>query len=122
MQRSQWSAPVSSDTAARRAGGRRRYNAERKAHAVARRRLLLEKLPTVVDLPRGIVRKLARELGVAPSTICRDLRRVCRPLPDAEVQRYLDSFKAETARLLREELERERCALSLARNTNDVLE
>ena len=64
-----WTDPTSNSEAARRAGGRRRYNAMRQTRALAR-------LEQVLNLKRAgwSQRQIARALGVHPSTICRDLR------------------------------------------------
>lgn len=70
-----WSAPTTPEAAARRAGGRRHYNAWRKA--LAFRRLHLEVASRLFAqgslFRRGIQAELARELGVSRSTICRDI-------------------------------------------------
>ena len=78
----------SPDAVARRAGGRRRYNAERQAEAIARRLKILELVGASWILsPRGLQAQLARYFGVNRSTICRDMEalreewrhtRVCR--------------------------------------------
>ncbi len=59
----------------RRAGGRRRYNKERQALAFMRRMLILHHLFTH-GCPPGTLSALASELGVARSTISRDVRRL----------------------------------------------
>ncbi len=69
-----WNAPVSADVAARRAGGRRRYNAWRRDMAFLRRceqvfPLLLKYGPW----DRGTQARIARELNVSRATICRDV-------------------------------------------------
>lgn len=66
-----WS-PVSPDVAARRAGGRRRYNADRQADALLRRSRVAELL-VEYGLDRGAQSRMAEELGVHRSTISRDL-------------------------------------------------
>lgn len=80
-----WSAPTTPEAAARRAGGRRRYNAQRKFVAEYRRTILRELLFAKGRLrERGVQAKLARDLGVSRATICRDIRvllRECQPCP-----------------------------------------
>ncbi len=66
-----WS-PVSADLAARRAGGRRRYNADRRADALLRRHLVAQMLGEY-GFERGAQSRMAEELGVHRSTISRDL-------------------------------------------------
>lgn len=72
-----WSAPTSSDVVARRAGGRKRYNAVRHLLAELRRteinRLLLED-PDVHVFRRGIQSRIAERLKVHRSTISRDFQ------------------------------------------------
>jgi hypothetical protein len=69
-----WSAETSATEAARRAGGRRRYNAHRQALALYRRRKLARMLRAKDMLTRGYQARLARKLGVSRSTVCRDVR------------------------------------------------
>ncbi len=70
-----WSAPTTPDVAARRAGGRRRYNAWRQQKAQHRRTILSHLLSVKGRLfEKGIQARLARELGVSRSTLCRDIR------------------------------------------------
>jgi hypothetical protein len=58
----------------RRAGGRRRYNAERQAEARARRAAIVAMLgDTIILNPRGVQTLLANYFGVNRSTICRDV-------------------------------------------------
>ena len=64
---------VSNDVAQRRAGGRRRYNAQRRAQCGARRRLVLRVL-LQHGRPEGLQTALAAQLGVSRATICRDVR------------------------------------------------
>lgn len=64
---------VDSETAARRAGGRRRYNRERQDAAAVRRYLLVQMLDER-SLDWGAQTQMAEALGVHRSTICRDLR------------------------------------------------
>jgi hypothetical protein len=109
-----WSAPAPADTVYHRAGGRRRYNAQRGLAAMVRRikvaqLVLQEKAAVVVPKVkpdyaasmhralvaignRGMQARIARELGVSASTVCRDLKRLKRELgiwpatPDAMSQ------------------------------------
>jgi hypothetical protein len=83
--RGHWSEQTSWDEVCRRAAGRRHYNSVRRFRATYRRcelaRLLLVK-GGLTD--RGTQARLARELGVSRSTICRDVARLlreCRPCP-----------------------------------------
>ena len=72
-----WSAPT--ESYARRAGGRRRYNAQRQFIAEYRRTQLSRLLFCKgAFLEHGIQARLARELGVSRSTICRDLQTLLR--------------------------------------------
>ncbi len=61
------------DQAYRRAGGRRRYNKQRKAWALFRRLCILHHLHTH-GYQLGTLSALADEWGVHPSTIGRDVR------------------------------------------------
>jgi hypothetical protein len=93
-----WSEPVTAGEAARRAGGRRHYNAWRKTLAALRRSELVQLLIAQGGLARrkdgwpdcrigalGNGAALARQLGVSRSTVCRDLQKLLaglRPCPD----------------------------------------
>ncbi len=70
--RVQWSERVSDTEAARRAGGRRRYNAVRQFRAVLRRRKVA-RLYLEFGGGYGCQAEIARRLGVHPSTVSRDL-------------------------------------------------
>jgi hypothetical protein len=97
-----WPDLTTNDEAARRAGGRRNYNAFRQRQALQRRAkvlTMLKEYPNPVE--HGIRARLARELGVSRSTISRDLaflfyvpRETLPPLPrptsDAEWIRTLE--------------------------------
>lgn len=80
MRATNWSAATSDRAAALRAGGRRRYNAERRATRDHRRALLVQ----LVLRYRGwgfAYRNgaaLAAHLGVSRATICRDLAALMR--------------------------------------------
>lgn len=65
-------APTTPEAAARRAGGRRRYNRERQEGAFLRRYQVAELLDRY-GLDRGAQSRMAEELGVHRSTISRDL-------------------------------------------------
>lgn len=71
MSNKSW-APTDPDTAARRAGGRRRYNAARRDDALLRRHLVAEMLGEY-GFERGAQSRMAEVLGVHRSTISRDL-------------------------------------------------
>jgi hypothetical protein len=84
-----WTAPTSPAEAARRAGGRRHYNRWRQTVALIRRmkvsRLLRDRYSDahfgggkVRQFRWGAVKAIATELGVSPSTICRDLKELLR--------------------------------------------
>ena len=80
MDRADWGHPTDPETAARRAGGRRRYNAARQLIAAERRarvaRLVVDVLlATNGRVPRGLQTVIAERFGVHRSTICRDLQR-----------------------------------------------
>jgi hypothetical protein len=68
-----WSTPVSPTEAARRAGGRRRYNATRTFRAAVRRRQVIELL-FAHGFTYGSQRRAAEALGVSPATITRDTK------------------------------------------------
>ena len=67
-----WSAPVSDAEAARRAGGRRRYNAWRHFCAVWRRREVA-RLYLELGGGYGVQAAMARRLGVSQATVSRDM-------------------------------------------------
>src|SRR5262245_45486401 len=73
MKKRKWSTPISSGDAARRAGGRRRYNAQRQREMWERRFEILRICSTEGDLPHGAQRLLAERFGVNKSVISRDL-------------------------------------------------
>lgn len=71
---SKWYLFPSSNEVAKRAGGRRRYNAQRQEQALARRIAILELFGARVILnPRGAQALIARQLSMNRSTICRDI-------------------------------------------------
>jgi hypothetical protein len=80
-----WSAPTDSQAAYQRAGGRRGYNARRRFQADVRRwSLVLDLLFEYGLMTRGVLSRIARELGVSRSTVCRDRRALLtsfRPCP-----------------------------------------
>jgi DNA invertase Pin-like site-specific DNA recombinase len=67
-----WSRPVSAEVAAKRAGGRRHYNAIRREKAQARREQLI-KLVLRYGHERGARARIAERLGVSRRTLGRDL-------------------------------------------------
>jgi hypothetical protein len=69
-----WSVPTTPDVVNRRAGGRRHYNRWRQTLALIRRTKVSRLLVRYPFLPRGTVTAIARQLGVHPSTICRDIK------------------------------------------------
>lgn len=68
-----WGAPTDFDLVCRRAAGRRRYNAERRAEARERYKQVVEAVMSPNGRKRGSQAQLARALGVSRSTICRDV-------------------------------------------------
>lgn len=72
-----WSDFSSASEIAKRAGGRRRYNAQRQAKALTRRLAILELFGAQVILnPHGSQSILASHFGVNRSTICRDIEAI----------------------------------------------
>jgi hypothetical protein len=74
-----WSSPTSDAAAARRAGGRARYNATRRLQATLRRRELIERWEDLARSGRSLYdhgerARAAREFGVHPATITRDMK------------------------------------------------
>ena len=77
MERYEWSSWTDGDSAKRRAGGRKRYNSQRRKRADARREALTKTISKCPLMPlrfRGSITALAGAFGVSPSTISRDLR------------------------------------------------
>jgi hypothetical protein len=73
MKKRQWATQIDSGRAARRAGGRRRYNAQRQREMWERRFEIVRICSTEGDLPRGAQRLLAERFGVHKSVISRDM-------------------------------------------------
>jgi len=67
--------PQSAEEAYRRAGGRRRYHAQRKREAEERRARVAE-LVMRWGWVQGTQARIARELGVSEATISRDMRKI----------------------------------------------
>ena len=82
-----WSAKTDFDSVCKRAAGRRRYNAERRAEARERYKLVVEAIMPPEGRKRGSQAQLARALGVHRSTICRDVARWKRLLQEV-MRRY----------------------------------
>ena len=74
MRATNWTAQTDSQTAARRAGGRRRYNAWRRLLAHARLGAVVKEL-NEVGFSRGYQSEIARRLGVHRSTVHRDFKK-----------------------------------------------
>ena len=76
-ERHQWSQPTTADVAYRRAGGRRRRNAEQQLARAIRRHRLLDMMHDPNNplgfVERGWQTKAARTLCVDRATVCRDL-------------------------------------------------
>jgi len=74
---SNWSTPITNEQAARRAGGRRAYNAQRQLDALVRRSAVekawCEMALAEGPMTRGLQARLAERFGVSATTICRDL-------------------------------------------------
>ena len=82
MRRYEWNNWTDPETAKRRAGGRKRYNAQRQRKAEQRREIIsewLNKNPMAFFFPRGVHGLLAPLFGVHPSTIWRDLQYIIFP-------------------------------------------
>jgi len=96
MRATNWIAPTTVEIAARRAGGRRRFNRRRQ-------RMMTQRLCRIVEVLRrngwygrewGIRAKIARELGVSRATIARDLQNVERALIDpAYAKEWLQFYR-----------------------------
>jgi hypothetical protein len=71
-QTTNWKAKVSDAEAARRAGGRTHYNRVRQTQAAQRRRKVLALLGRYGWRKWGVISRIARELGVDRSVVCRD--------------------------------------------------
>jgi hypothetical protein len=75
---STWSDPVSNDEAHARAAGRRQYNETRSFEAMMRSAQVIGML-NERGFARGVQAQIARELGVARSTVSRDVMRALAP-------------------------------------------
>lgn len=77
-QMTNWSKPASDSEAARRAGGRRRYNSVRNLQAVMRRMEVINLVNTgSLGLTEwGTQTRVAAALGVSRATVCRDMKRL----------------------------------------------
>ncbi len=73
MRATNWTVKTDRQTVAKRAGGRRHFNAWRRARALWRLRQVIQHLGEV-GFGRGNQAEIARRLGLHPSTICRDLK------------------------------------------------
>lgn len=82
-----WSAKTDFDVVCKRAAGRRRYNAKRRAEARERYLQVVEAIMPTGGRERGTQAQLARALGVHRSTICRDVAKWRRFLLDV-MRRY----------------------------------
>jgi hypothetical protein len=74
----EWSRPTSWDVVCRRNAGRRHYNAIRTVRRALRRRQVARLLLKYPFPARGLQARIARELGVHRSTICRDVWAILR--------------------------------------------
>lgn len=75
-----WSTQTDFEIVCKRAAGRRRYNAEKRAKARERYRIVIEVALSPDGRKRGAQTQLARLLGVHRSTICRDIAKWKRTL------------------------------------------
>lgn len=95
MSNGSW-APTSPEAAARRAGGRRRYNRQRQDAAAVRRYLVAQMLPET-GWEYGVQSEIAEALGVHRSTISRDIRWLfgdkTRPCPTCGTRLTPDEWK-----------------------------
>lgn len=82
-----WSAQTDFDSVCKRAAGRRRYNAKRRAEARERYLQVLKVIMPPDGRKRGTQAQLARALGVHRSTISRDVAKWKRFLLDV-MRRY----------------------------------
>ncbi|MGH7169063.1 MAG: hypothetical protein ACRELG_02145 [Gemmataceae bacterium] len=78
MNAEDWSERADFSAVCRRAGGRRRYNAWRRFRAAYRRMQVVKLWIKYPPLMRGLQSRLAAELGVSRSTICRDMAYLLR--------------------------------------------
>jgi hypothetical protein len=76
---SDWTMIVGNNEAARRAGGRRRYNLTRRFEAMRRQWRIVDLLSTGAYEGRGRQSRIAEQLGVHRSTVSRDLRAILFP-------------------------------------------
>lgn len=76
MNRSAWSAQVTDDEAHRRAGGRAHYNSMRKYRALMRQIEVLRLFDVYSGFIYRVQARIARELGVSRSTVCRDVKKI----------------------------------------------
>jgi len=84
MRATNWNEPATPEIAARRAGGRRRYNRWRQLQSTLRLIRIVEFMYRNGWTGRewGIRAKIAREIGLLRSTIARDMQHVERALID----------------------------------------
>src|SRR5215208_5646806 len=79
-----WGQPTTPDVVSRRAGGRRRRNAEQQRARFARRQRVVGMMHDPTNplgfIERGWQSRTARELGVGRATICRDVDAVLADL------------------------------------------
>jgi hypothetical protein len=77
MDRAAWNAPTSPAEAAKRCGGRKRFNAERQEAARLRRHLVWQALWKDGRLfEKGVKATLAAKFGVSVSTIAADIKKL----------------------------------------------
>lgn len=93
-----WSAQTDFDVVCKRAAGRRRYNAKRRAEARERYLQVVEAIMPSGGRKRGTQAQLARVLGVHRSTICRDVAKWRRFL--LEVMRRYRALIEEKDRMV----------------------
>ena len=76
MNRRDWATWADGEAVKRRAGGRRRYNVQRRRQAAERQAAIARIGWGLLFRPKGTVTALAAAFGVSPATISRDLRLV----------------------------------------------
>jgi hypothetical protein len=89
-----WNAKTDFDAVCKRAAGRRRYNAKRRAEARERYLQVVEAIMPTGGRKRGTQAQLARVLGVHRSTICRDVAKWRRFLLEV-MRRYRALIEAK---------------------------
>jgi hypothetical protein len=106
-----WNTATDFDTVCKRAAGRRRYNAKRRAEARERYLQVLEVIRPPDGRKRGTQAQLARALGVHRSTICRDVAKWKRFLLDV-MRRYRALLEAKEGSIDADEIKKTEAIVS----------